>query len=103
MIDYIQGIDDQDEVAEIYDFFDCLDKEGAAYLQSSWVETRKLYDRLFEIKLDSHRFYYVYLVGNMVYLLHACHKQKSRAERKDIGIGKKRIMELEARIKSLKG
>jgi hypothetical protein len=45
VIDYVQGIDDQDEAAEIYDFFDCLDKEGATYLQSGFVETRKLNDR----------------------------------------------------------
>jgi phage-related protein len=92
--DYITSIDDIDETADIMETLDNIDEKGACYLLSGEEVTRSLGDGLFELKKSKHRMYYLYCNGNHVYMLHACYKQKNKAEKNDIEIGKKRMKEI---------
>jgi phage-related protein len=94
VIDYILQIDDLQEAADIRETLANIDEEGARYLIDGGEITRSLGDGLWEIKKEKHRFYYVYCSGNIVYILHACYKQKQKAEKCDIELGRKRMIEI---------
>lgn len=74
---------------------DLIDKNGAKHLVYGGEVTRPLGDGLWEIKKGKHRIYYVYCIRNRVYVLHACFKQKQKAEEKDIRIGRARMREIQ--------
>jgi len=78
---------------------DTVDLVGASYLVSGGEDTRTLGNGLWEIKKSKHRLYYVYCIENRVFMLHACYKQKGKAEKKDIDIGKRRMKEILAQEK----
>lgn len=92
--EYIADIDDIDEAASIVHMLDQVDQLGSVYLLSGDVSTRKLSNGLYDIKYSKHRIYYMYFDNNKVYLLHACYKQKNKAEKKDLEIGIKRMKEV---------
>ena len=49
------------------------------------IETRQIENKLWEIKFRKHnRIYYVLLDRDNIYLLHACKKQKDKAEQRDL-------------------
>lgn len=49
------------------------------------LNTRQIYQDLWEIKFRRHnRFFYIILKDDTIYILHACKKQKGKAEKKDI-------------------
>ena len=98
-MDYITSIDDIDETADIMETLDNIDEKGACYLISGEEVTRSLGDRLWELKKSKHRLYYLYCSGNRVYVLHACYKQKTKAEKTDIEIGMKRMKEIQKKEK----
>ena len=95
VLDYILTIDDVDEVADIMETMECVDQEGAIYLINGGENTRLLGDGLWEIKKGKNRLYYIYCSQNRVYMLHACFKQKGKAETNDIDLGKKRMKEIQ--------
>ena len=97
--DYIRNIDDLDESTELLEMIERVDSKGAKYLISAEERTRDLGDGLWEIKKSKHRLYYVYCSGNRVYMLHACYKQKDKAEKRDLEIGKKRMKEIKIQEK----
>lgn len=98
-MEYITQIDDIDEAAEIYETLDRIDREGACYLVHGNEKTRTLGDGLWEIKKSNNRIYYIYCSHNRVFMLHACRKQKNKAETNDIDIGKRRMKEIQARMR----
>ncbi len=54
------------------------------------LNTRQLFKKLWEIKISQERIMYVIRDQDSVFFLHACKKQKGKAEQKDIELAKKR-------------
>ena len=96
-MDYILTIDNVDEAADIMESIDCIDREGATYLTNGGEITVSLGNGLWEIKKSKNRLYYIYCNQNRVFMLHACYKQKGKAEKKDIDLGRKRMKEIQTR------
>lgn len=92
---YILGIDDIDERAEILDTLQMVREVGARYLRDGPADTKRIEKGLYEIRKADHRIYYVYCPGNVVVLLHACRKQKAKAEETDKRIARQRKREVE--------
>jgi len=63
------------------------------------LNTRQLRAKLWEIKFyDDNRIMYVVADGNNMYLVHACKKQKGRAEKFELEKAIKRVKELEKEL-----
>lgn len=59
------------------------------------LETRQLQGKLWEIKFYKHnRVFYIIVEKEIVYLLHACKKQKGKAEKFEIETALKRMNEI---------
>jgi len=58
------------------------------------LDTRQLYKKLWEIKFFDNRIMYVMVDDCNVYFLHACRKQKGKAEKFEIDKAKQRASEL---------
>lgn len=58
------------------------------------LNTRHLYKKLYEIKFGDHRLMYVLDGPDDIYLLHACKKQKNKAEKVNLKKAKDRAKEL---------
>lgn len=99
VMDYILKLDNVVDAHDILETLDRIDMEGASYLITGGETTRSLGDGLWEIKMSKHRLYYIYCCEKRVFILHACFKQKQKAESKDIEIGKKRMKEIMIREK----
>lgn len=87
-------IDDIDEAAEILITLNQIDLNGSIYLINGNEVIRYLGNALWEIKKGKNRFYYCYIRGNKVYILHACAKQKNKADKRDFVLGHKRMKEI---------
>ena len=70
------------EKNEAYAFRRSIINYGVAALQS--LNTRQLKGKLWEIKFSSNRIMYVIKDGENIYFLHACKKQKGKAEKTDL-------------------
>ena len=74
-----------------------LSVEG--YEALSVLNTRQLRGKLWEIKFfDDNRIMYVVADGENMYLVHACKKQKGRAEKFELDKAVRRVKELEAEL-----
>jgi len=62
------------------------------------LNTRQLRGKLWEIKFSQNRIMYVVQSGDAVYFLHACKKQKGKAEKMDIELAVQRAKEHELKI-----
>lgn len=81
------------ESAEGYFIIKSLEKEGAPFLEM--LNTRQLEGKLWEIKFYRHnRVMYFLLDKENLYLLHACKKQKGKAEKFELDKAKQRLVEL---------
>ncbi len=81
------------ESAEGYYIIEQLEIHGLEFLKT--LNTRQLEDKLWEIKYPRHnRIFYVVVDGNTIYLLHACKKQKGKAEKFELDKAKKRAKEI---------
>jgi len=63
------------------------------------LKTRQLRGKLWEIKFSDNRIMYVVLDSNRIYFLHACKKQKNKAEKYELEKAEKRAKELGLKIK----
>ncbi|MFA5585915.1 MAG: type II toxin-antitoxin system RelE/ParE family toxin [Saccharofermentanales bacterium] len=71
------------ESAEGYLILEELEIRGLDFLES--IETRQIENKLWEIKFRRHnRIFYILLDRDNIYLLHACKKQKGKAEQQDL-------------------
>ena len=71
------------ESAEGYLILEELEIRGLDFLES--IETRQIENKLWEIKFRRHnRIFYILLDRDNIYLLHACKKQKDKAEQQDL-------------------
>ncbi len=74
-----------------------LEDEGLEALDV--LNTRQLRAKLWEIKFfDNNRIMYVVADGDNMYLIHACKKQKGRAEKFELDKVVKRVKELEKEL-----
>jgi len=81
------------ESAEGYFIIEQLETKGYEFLKS--LNTRQLEDKLWEIKYPRHnRIFYAVIDGDHMYLLHACKKQKGRAEKFELDKARNRLKEL---------
>jgi phage-related protein len=62
------------------------------------LNTRQLKGKLWEIKFSQNRIMYVVQQGDTIYFLHACKKQKNKAEKPDIDLAIRRAKEYGLRI-----
>lgn len=74
-----------------------LEDEGLEALNV--LNTRQLRGKLWEIKFyDDNRIMYVVADGENMYLVHACKKQKGKAEKFELDTAIKRVKELEKEL-----
>jgi phage-related protein len=70
-----------------------LEEEGIEALEV--LNTRQLKGKLWEIKFSDNRIMYVVADGENIFLIHACKKQKNKAEKFELDKAIKRVKELE--------
>lgn len=81
------------ESAEGYVILEALNSYGYDALGS--LNTRQIKGKLWEIKFRRHnRIFYCIVENNCIYLLHACKKQKGKAEKFEIETAEKRMGEI---------
>lgn len=79
---------------EGYFIIERLEREGTKFLET--LNTRQLERKLWEIKYPRHnRIFYVLVDQENIYLLHACKKQKGKAEKFELEKAKKRAKDIE--------
>lgn len=78
IIGYLNSLPNS-EKAEGYFILEMLESVGISYLQT--LDTRQIEGKIWEIKFRRHnRIFYVLVDEDNLYLLHACKKQKGKAE-----------------------
>ena len=85
-----------DEQREIYKIRFNIILNGIFAFQG--LNTRQLRGKLYEIKYSDNRIMYVIKDGDNVYFLHACLKQKGKAEKFEINTAIQRAKELNLKI-----
>ncbi|MBT9147761.1 MAG: hypothetical protein DDT32_01526 [Syntrophomonadaceae bacterium] len=92
IISYLNQLPEQ-ESAEGFYILAKLEEEGISFLKT--LETRQLDGKLWEIKFHQHnRIMYIVLDKDNMYLVHACKKQKGRAEKHELDKARKRSKQL---------
>jgi len=90
IIEYIKGLPKKEQ-AEGYRIRQKIREEGLTALDA--LDTRQLKGKLWEIKFYSNRIMYVLCDKDNIYFLHACKKQKNKAEKHELEKAKKRALE----------
>ena len=85
-----------DERREIYKIRHDIILNGLLAFQT--LNTRQLRGKLYEIKYSDNRIMYVIKDGDNVYFLHACQKQKGKAEKFEIETAIKRAKESDLKL-----
>jgi len=81
------------EKAEGYFILEMLETQGAVYFDN--LNTRQIEGKIWEIKFRRHnRIFYVLLDEESLYLLHACKKQKGKAEKYELDKARNRAKEI---------
>lgn len=65
--------------------------KNTTYMLYSMIRKKKVYEVYFQ---KHNRIFYIAVDKENIYLLHACHKQKNKTERKDKKLVRKRASEL---------
>jgi len=90
--EYLDNLPKRESV-EGYYILEQLEAKGLDFLYN--LNTRQLDKKLWEIKYPRHnRIFYVLIDKENLYLLHACKKQKGKAERFELEKAKQRAKEL---------
>lgn len=93
IIDFIESLS-MIEKAEGYYLLEHL--ESIDNIEECIFETRKIQNKIWEIKFKNHnRIFYILNQNNNIYLLHACKKQKNKTEQHDKSLAIKRSKEIE--------
>jgi len=85
-----------DERREIYKMRHDIILNGFAAFQQ--LNTRQLKGKLYEIKYSDNRIMYIIRDSDNVYFLHACQKQKGKAEKYELATAIKRAKELDLKL-----
>ena len=81
------------EKAEAFYILEMLESRGVEFL--AYLNTRQIEGKIWEIKFRHHnRIFYILLDKDNLYLLHACKKQKGKAEIFDLRKAKRRAREV---------
>ena len=81
------------EKAEGYFILDMLEEQGVAYFKN--LNIRQIEGKIWEIKFRRHnRIFYILLNEDNLYLLHACKKQKGKAEKFELDKARLRSKEI---------
>ena len=81
------------ESVEGYFILENLEKDGVEFLKN--LTTRQIERKLWEIKFQRHnRMFYVLIDASNIYILHACKKQKGKAERFEVDAARNRVKEI---------
>jgi len=82
------------EAVEGYFILESLEAEGVDFLEK--LNTRQIEKKLWEIKYPRHnRIFYVLVDSDNIFFLHACKKQKGKAEKFELDKARKRMSEIE--------
>ena len=93
--EYLDGLPSRDK-AEAYRIRIALVEDGKEALKG--LNTRQLRGKLWEIKFYGNRIMYILCDKENIYFLHACKKQKNKAEKIDIDKALRRAKEQNLRI-----
>lgn len=91
IINYVDKLPSK-ERATYYAIQAKLEEDGIKALDA--LNTRQLKKKLWEIKVSKNRFMYVLADEDNIYILHACRKQKGKAEKFELSKAIKRAEEL---------
>ncbi len=81
------------EKAEGHHIIELLEEEGLKAF--SYLDTRQIRKKLWEIKFrDKNRIFYVVNKENGIYLVHACKKQKGKAEKFEVNKAERRAKKI---------
>ena len=78
IVKYLESLPAKEQ-AEGYRIRQSIMDDGLAALEA--IDTRQLKGKLWEIKFHANRIMYVVKDGDNIYFLHACRKQKGKAEK----------------------
>lgn len=95
ILEYIDELPKK-ERAEGLNILGKLEEEGIEALEV--LNTRQLKGKLWEIKFSDNRIMYIVADGENMYLIHACKKQKNKAEKFELDKAIKRVKELETEL-----
>jgi phage-related protein len=90
VLDYINSLA-KPERARVLEALDQIERRGLAAIR---VQFRQLEGKLWEIKIGSHRVFYVMIDGEEMVLLHAYKKQQQKLPIKEREIALRRMKEL---------
>lgn len=89
------GLSNIDEQAKLTALLEKIDELGARYLvELHEVNTKKLTNDLFEIKVGRNRFLYSYRKDNMVHVVHAFRKSTQKTSSRHLKLAMKRIRDM---------
>ena len=91
ILEYINNLPKLEKAAA-HRIRDRLEIEGEVALQT--IKTRQLRGKLWEIKFSDNRIMYVIKDSDSIYFLHACKKQKNKAEKLHLEKAIKRAKEV---------
>lgn len=91
ILDYINGLPRKQRATGLF-ILETLEIKGLQALEC--LNTRQLRHKLWEIKFDKNRLMYVVADKDNLYILHACRKQKGKAERFELDKAIQRAKEL---------
>ena len=87
---YLDSLDSH-EAAPIYAALNDIEENG---LDDALAQRRPIKNKLWELKFDQHRIFYVLATGPTLVLLHACKKQSRRARKEDLDVALSRMKEV---------
>ena len=84
-----------EERYENNDWYQCTDFNYILSICADEMDTRHIEGKLWEVKFYNHnRIFYALVDSDRIYLLHACKKQKNKAERFELKTARKRMGEI---------
>lgn len=86
ILDYIHGLDKRSQDKIIF-IRNSIENYGLSAFEI--IDYKKLFEKMYEIRVYEHRFAYT-IKNNRMYFLHAFKKQKNKTEKNDINIAIKR-------------
>ena len=93
---YLDGLPKKEQLIG-YQIREKIEDEGMIALES--LATRQLRGKLWEIKFYANRLMYVVQDGEKIYFLHACQKQKGKAEKHNLDTAIRRAKEFGLKLK----
>lgn len=87
---YLESLED-DEATTVYSALVEIQNSG---LKDPLVKIRQIRGKLWEMKIDQYRVFYVLITGPVMVLLHACKKQSQKARKKDVDLALSRMKQV---------